>query len=246
MKADEKILSLIPEGCKVNWNEKMKRFYVFQSTYHYSKELKRSKEKRIQVGTIVDGVFAYSKSYLLGRELKELKQGSEQSRGDVADKTARLVNSEITDTRQKGKIQYPLAYVYLVALLSSLSGQTNCVQIADYWRNNRPALESILEDFPRQDISHDTVRRLLMLIDPDQFQGFYGRLVEPLLHKFTSRVVAVDGQAVRASKKNPVKGRAGMFSASTTRTTELFLGRSSSMRSATKSPMRPAWWRVWI
>ena len=100
---------------------------------------------------------------------------------------------------------YPLAYVYLVSLLSSLSGQTNCVQIADYWKNNRPVLESIFEDFPKQDISHDTVRRLLMLIDPDQFQSFYSKQVKPLLHKFTSRVVAVDGQAVRASKNSTQK-----------------------------------------
>lgn len=100
---------------------------------------------------------------------------------------------------------YPLAYVYLVSLLSSLSGQTNCVQIADYWKNNRPALESIFEDFPKQDISHDTVRRLLMLIDPGQFQSFYSKLVKPLLHQFTSRVVAVDGQAVRASKSSAQK-----------------------------------------
>ncbi len=41
-----------------------------------------------------------------------------------------------------------------------------------------------------------------MLIDPEQFQGFYGRLVEPLLHKFTSRIVAVDGQAVKASRRS--------------------------------------------
>ena len=41
-----------------------------------------------------------------------------------------------------------------------------------------------------------------MLIDPEQFQSFYGRLVEPLLHKFTSRIVAVDGQAVKASRRS--------------------------------------------
>lgn len=29
----------------------------------------------------------------------------------------------------------------------------------------------------------NTVREKFMLIDPEQFQGFYSRLVEPLLHK---------------------------------------------------------------
>ncbi|WP_304626412.1 transposase family protein, partial [uncultured Parasutterella sp.] len=198
MKADDSILALIPKGCRVNWNEKQKRFYVFKSSYYYSKEAKRSKEKRVQVGTVVDGVFTYAKSYLMSQELKSLKREAAETKTTVVEKPRKLVDSEITDLRQKGKVQYPLAYVYLAALLCSLSGQTNCVQIADYWKNNRPALESIFEDFPKQDISHDTVRRLLMLIDPDQFQSFYSKLVKPLLHKFTSRVVAVDGQAVRA------------------------------------------------
>lgn len=48
----------------------------------------------------------------------------------------------------------------------------------------------------------NTVREKFMLIDPEQFQGFYSRLVEPLLHKFTSRIVAVDGQAVKASRRS--------------------------------------------
>ncbi len=198
MKADDSILALIPKGCRVNWNEKQKRFYVFNSSYYYSKAAKRSKEKRVQVGTVVDGVFTYAKSYLMSQELKSLKREAAETKTTVVEKPRKLVDSEITDLRQKGKVQYPLAYVYLAALLCSLSGQTNCVQIADYWKNNRPALESIFEDFP----SHDTVRRLLMLIDPDQFQSFYSKLVKPLLHKFTSRVVAVDGQAVRASKNS--------------------------------------------
>ena len=205
MKADDSILALIPKGCRVNWNEKQKRFYVFKSSYYYSKEAKRSKEKRVQVGTVVDGVFTYAKSYLMSQELKSLIREAAETKTTVVEKPRKLVDSEITDLRQKGKVQYPLAYVYLAALLCSLSGQTNCVQIVDYWKNNRPALESIFEDFPKQDISHDTVRRLLMLIDPDQFQSFYSKLVKPLLHKFTSRVVAVDGQAVRASKNSTQK-----------------------------------------
>lgn len=47
----------------------------------------------------------------------------------------------------------------------------------------------------------NTVREKFMLIDPEQFQGFYSRLVEPLLHKFTSRIVAVDGPPEEAEKE---------------------------------------------
>ena len=136
--------------------------------------------------------------------------------------------------------------MYLVALLSSLSGQTSCVQIADYWSNHRAALETVFEDFPKQDISHDTVRRLLMLIDPEQFQGFYGRLVEPLLHKFTSRIVAVDGQAVKASRRSGE--RAGKYILTFYDTENgIALGQSSSGARKMRSRTPPQWLRgsIW-
>lgn len=40
MAVSKEILDLIPQGCKVNWNEKQQRFYVYKSTYYYSKEHK--------------------------------------------------------------------------------------------------------------------------------------------------------------------------------------------------------------
>ena len=197
----KKLKSIIPTGCRLNWDKRTNRYYVFKSTYVYDPKIKRGREKRTQVGIVVDGKFSYAKSYLLKQRVHSLEEKINSADNRKAVQTVRTAcEEEISDTRQAGKVVYPLAYVYLVSLLSSLSGQTNCVQIADYWKNNRPALESIFEDFPKQDISHDTVRRLLMLIDPDQFQSFYGKLVKPLMHQFTTRVVAVDGQAVRATK----------------------------------------------
>ncbi len=207
-KLDKEVLaSLIPQGCRVNWDQRTLRYYVFKSTYVYDPKIKRGREIRTQVGTVVDGKFSYAKSFLLKQKIQSLEN---RIASDHQKKTVQAVcdasKEEITDSRQAGKIIYPLAYVYLVALLSSLSGQTNCVQIADYWKNNRVALESIFEDFPHQDISYDTVRRLLMLIDPHEFQGFYSRLVSPLLHQFCSRVVAVDGQAIKAPKNSKMRG----------------------------------------
>ena len=82
MAVSKEILDLIPEGCKVNWNEKQQRFYVYKSTYYYSKEHKRSREQRTQVGTIVNGVFTYAKSYLLKQQIKDLKQEVKSSTAD--------------------------------------------------------------------------------------------------------------------------------------------------------------------
>ena len=81
MAVSKEILDLIPQGCKVNWNEKQQRFYVYKSTYYYSKEHKRSREKRTQVGTIVNGVFTYAKSYLLNLSLTPKSLGPHSAFG---------------------------------------------------------------------------------------------------------------------------------------------------------------------
>lgn len=208
MQADSKILALVPEGCRVNWNEKMKTFYVYKSQYVYVPEKKRGKEIRTSVGTIKDGKFKYSKNYLAQQALMSLNQkNTEQTQSAVDSKEvlASQVQETITDKRQSAKVIYPLDYVFLVAFLSALSGRTSCVQIADFWKNNHPALSEIFPDFPKQYISHDTVRRLLMLVDPSEFQKLYKHLVAPLIYQFHQRIVAVDGQAVRASKTAKVK-----------------------------------------
>lgn len=201
----EELVKLVPEGCRFNWNERQNRYYVFRSTYKYDPSIKRSRESRLQVGTIVDGVFRYSESFLMKQQLRDFKELIDDESKNARDKVCRTVTEEIIDTRQQGKVKYPLVYVFLVALLSSLAGQTNCTQIADYWKSNRSTLERLFNDFPKHDISHDTVRRLLMLVDPQQFQSFYRRLIQPLIHQFRSRIIAVDGQAVKASKTPNLK-----------------------------------------
>lgn len=148
----KEILDIIPEGSKVNQNEKQLRFYVYKSTYYYSKEHKRFREQRTQVGTIVNGVFTYTKSYLLKQQIKDLKQEVKASTTEVVNKTSEILSDEVVDPRQAAKVQYPFGYVCLVALLSSLSGQTSCVQIADYWSNHRATLGTVFEDFPKQNI----------------------------------------------------------------------------------------------
>lgn len=104
MAVSKEILDLIPQGCKVNWNEKQQRFYVYKSTYYYSKEHKRSREQRTQVGTIVNGVFTYAKSYLLKQQIKDLKQEVKSSTADVVNKTSEILSNEVIDPRQAAKV----------------------------------------------------------------------------------------------------------------------------------------------
>ena len=107
MAVSKEILDLIPEGCKVNWNEKQQRFYVYKSIYYYSKEHKRSREQRTQIGTIVNGVFTYAKSYLLKQQIKDLKQEVKASTADVVNKTSEILSDEIVDPRRRFNTLWP-------------------------------------------------------------------------------------------------------------------------------------------
>lgn len=182
MATNSDIQSLIPEGCRYQYNAKGDCFYVFKSTYYYDRISKRSKEKRVSVGVVRDGKFTYAKRYLLEQQFLEQSKAKtpkseKQSATAMGRKVIESAEKKVVDKRQRGKVIYPIGYVYLVALLSSLSGQSSCVQIADYWKNHRATLESIFEDFPKEDISHDTVRRVLMLVEPEQMKAFYDTVV---------------------------------------------------------------------
>ena len=139
---------LIPEGCRVNWNSSSQRYYVFKSKYVYDPEKKRGREVRTQVGVVVDGKFRFAKSYLLKQQVKELSEaaGAGKASGEktplagkpdekIRDGMKEIVDSarKVKDKRRQSKVAYPLDYVYLMALLASLSGRTSCVQMADFW-----------------------------------------------------------------------------------------------------------------
>ncbi len=108
---------------------------------------KDRREQRTQVGTIVNGVFTYAKSYLLKQQIKDLKQEVKSSTADVVNKT-----SEFCPMRSLIPVRlrrFNILWRTCIWLLCSArwSGQTSCVHIADYWSNHRAALETVLKTF---------------------------------------------------------------------------------------------------
>lgn len=198
----EQALKLIPQGCKLNWHNQTKRWYVYTATYHYSPEKKRGIERRTTMGHInEDGVFVYSKHYLMNQKIEQLQQEKQHAcRPALPEVIKNVTNQSITDPRKAERCLYHLEDVVLVATLASLSGQTSAVQIADYWKNHREYLSQLIEDFPDSDISHDTVHRLLCLLDPKQIHDFFSDILKRLLPRLKKPVIAVDGQMVRATK----------------------------------------------
>lgn len=118
---------------------------------------------------------------------------------------AAAVAHAVQDFRTPHLVQYPLWAVLMVIFMASVSGVLTAVQIAHYWAANRPKLEKIFgPEFPRRNISHDTIRRILMNLDASEEGKYLRHLFRTLLNlcfgMWRSRLLALDGQACRSSK----------------------------------------------
>ena len=70
----------------------------------------------------------------------------------------------LIDTRRSERVTYPLDVVLLVVVLAAVCGFTSNYAIAEFWAAHRSTFERLIKGFPKADISHDTVRRLIKLL----------------------------------------------------------------------------------
>lgn len=115
--------------------------------------------------------------------------------------TLTRITSNLTDTRRQECVIYKLDLVLFVVILAGLAGYKSSYEIAQYWKANRELLKQWFSDFPDRDIAHDTVSRLISIIGKHHEQDLLDRFTKPLLSELQRRVIAVDGQSVRASKQ---------------------------------------------
>ncbi len=106
----------------------------------------------------------------------------------------------LDDPRCDRKVEHRLVDVLVIAVCPVLAEAASFEDIALYGRCKRLWLERFLE-LPNGIPSHDTFRRVLMLIDPDAFERCFLRWVRAVFRpdEDAPRQVAVDGKAVRRS-----------------------------------------------
>jgi DDE_Tnp_1-associated/Transposase DDE domain len=106
----------------------------------------------------------------------------------------------LDDPRCERKIEHKLVDVLVIAVCAVLAEAASFEDIALYGRCKRLWLGRFLE-LPNGIPSHDTFRRVLMLIDPDAFERCFLCWVRAVFRPDAGapRQVAVDGKAVRRS-----------------------------------------------
>jgi predicted transposase YbfD/YdcC len=123
----------------------------------------------------------------------------------------------IPDSRMQGKIKYRLPDLLFLIFLVKLRERTNCfMEIAGHIKINRKLYEKYGLIKNEQCPSHDTIRRVMMMVDGDalyqeivnRFHGFLRSLEDEIRGSSAYRHLAMDGKSVNGSgradgTKNP-------------------------------------------
>ena len=134
----------------------------------------------------------------VGSAAEELR-GAEKPR-QVAQKIAEIIKKTGMDKRKAQRVEIPMITILLAALMTALGGTSDCEQISDSLNHALKAFFSQhLPDLAVDKVSADTVRQVLMLIEPDYFDDFYMEMIAPLIRYDRQRIIAADGQSVRAT-----------------------------------------------
>ena len=80
--------------------------------------------------------------------------------------------SDLHDPRCPGKTLYPLTDVLVIAVCAVIAGAESYEDIAIYGRSKQHWLDQFL-DLTHGIPSHDTFRRVFMIIDPEAFEACF-------------------------------------------------------------------------
>src|SRR3954468_4347585 len=104
----------------------------------------------------------------------------------------------LSDPRETSRCDHQLADILAIAVCAVVACAESWEDIELDGRSQRVSLESSL-GVPNGIPSHDTFRRVLMLIDPDAFEACFSAWAQSCAEAFEREVVAIDGKTLRRS-----------------------------------------------
>jgi predicted transposase YbfD/YdcC len=104
----------------------------------------------------------------------------------------------LEDPRETRRCDHQLVDILVIAVCAVIACAESWQDIELYGRSKQAWLETFLA-LPNGIPSHDTFRRVFMLLDPEAFEGCFARWARSLAGEVEREVVAIDGKAVRRS-----------------------------------------------
>ena len=201
MKVDYAKFPEIPPGCSQNYNKKTKLYQVYRERRERDSETKQIRIKRDTIGSIRDGVFRFGENYRLREENKRLIQentlykekleraeaiqsldkGIEANAKAVCQHIGQAVEESKLDSRKYKSALIPVKALATAALLTVLTGPTDAVLIQDHLMQNKAFFKAYMPELVLENLSHDTVRRVLLLARTDSMESFFTTLTAPMV-----------------------------------------------------------------
>jgi len=104
----------------------------------------------------------------------------------------------LADPRATRRCDHRLIDILVIAVCAVIACAESWEDMELYGRSKQAWLKTFLA-LPNGIPSHDTFRRVFMLIDPDAFEACFARWAQSLTGKVEREVVAIDGKTVRRS-----------------------------------------------
>lgn len=113
--------------------------------------------------------------------------------------------SPLPDPRLDRRKAHLLIEILVIAVCATICGADSWVAIAEFGRAKQDWLKTFLAR-PNGIPSHDTFRRVFLLLSPAHFQECFIQWVQAVIEVFHGQVVAVDGKTARRSC-DPASGK---------------------------------------
>ncbi|MCL6272069.1 ISAs1 family transposase, partial [Sansalvadorimonas sp. 2012CJ34-2] len=106
--------------------------------------------------------------------------------------------SKLPDYRQPWKVEHKLTDILLLVTCAMISGARGWKEIEDFGKYREEWLKK-LGDFAGGIPSHDTIERVVSLVNPQQFHQYFSAWMQDCHEATAGVVVAIDGKTVRGS-----------------------------------------------
>lgn len=106
--------------------------------------------------------------------------------------------AELEDPRMDRTKEHKLSDILTIAICASICGVDDWTKMEFFGNCKQKWFRTFLE-LPNGIPSHDTFRRVFMLLNPDAFEACFMRWVDGLVEASGGRLIAVDGKSLRGS-----------------------------------------------
>ena len=111
-----------------------------------------------------------------------------------------ILFEQVEDSRQDWKVKHSISEILTVVMCGVSAGERSIYGIREFARLKEQWLRNVIGlKLPNGLPSYDTVRRVLGILDPKQFQSVFIRWIEQELEIPAGSYVSLDGKTLRGS-----------------------------------------------